>query len=128
MDFAKLNAERRQAMRDSADPAQRRRAQILDRMDETQAEVEAMDDATFMYKLFYYRENSCTPEYMHNYPVGRRGECMTYDTVLHHIMLPELMKRLPGLIPDHVFKHHFLCEPTRCNHRCLYDKKQEIPF
>ena len=126
MDFKKLLSDRREELRNSPDADKRRRATILDRMDETQAEVEAMDDVLFLQKLLYYSENSCSPEFMHHYPVGRRGENMTYDTVLHHIMYPELLKRLPRLIPKHNTRHHFLCkEGQSCNHRCDLGKGLE---
>ncbi len=125
VDFAKLNEERRQKMRDSEDPAKRRRAMILDHMDKRQSEVEAMNDVVFLQHLRYCRENSSLPEYLN---IGARGESMTYDEVLHHIMFPELMKRLPGLIPHHTLFHHFLCKPGKCDHRCTYDASQEVPY
>ncbi len=127
VDFAKRNKDLRRMMRDYGTPAEQRRARILDLMDVRQAKVEAMNDVVFLQHLNYCRENSSTPEHLN---MGARGESMSYDEVLHYIMLPELLKRMPRLIPYHTCFHHFLCKPGRepCNQRCTYDHSQEIPF
>jgi len=121
IDFAKLNRRLRAEQRISTDPAVRRRARVLDLMDAKQKEVEEMDDTLFFQKLLYYRENSCAPEFQHNYPI-KRGESVTYDTVYHLIMLPELLKRHERLLGSKVLAHHFLCEPGYCNHRCRWQE------
>jgi hypothetical protein len=131
MGLKEIKDQARDSMRRSTDPWQRRRAAVLDEMDATRAEVANMGDELFLQKIMYYRDNSCNPEYQHRYPIVR-GETSTYDAVLHLIMYPELFRRLPRLIPTHVYHHHFLCDVKEgrkgCDQRCTYDWDREIPF
>lgn len=119
VDFHRINALHRAKMRASKDSTEQRKAMILDQLDTTECEVQDMDDVLFVQKLLYYRENSGSPEHLS--PI-KRGEPMSYESVLHLIMYPELFKRLPLMVGSAFQTHHFLCKERKCDHRCRWQE------